>query len=325
MMKTSRRDFLSGLGAVGTAMAVSRCFAQQKLATTGRSTIDPNFAVFLSDVHVNAAPKPSSHQYKFFIKTIDALLTLTPRPAHVVVFGDLAYGLGEKEDYAVAVQQFRRLEDVGIKVTIGMGNHDLRKTFLEAFPAYEKSTLVPGDIVSKISVGVVDLIMLDSLQEGADPADPRRNHVDGALSEAQQAWLVKHAGSLKRPTFFCSHHPTSDLKVNGKSFSSYLLSTPHACGHIYGHAHRWRKEWRGKSWGSTDTIRTLCLPSTGHWGDIGWTLFRTTETSATATLVQSDFFFPYPVSADNTPPHWKHIVTENQNQTCNRSVTGGVA
>ena len=49
----------------------------------------------------------------------------------------------------------KQLEDAGIPVTICMGNHDRRSTFLEVHPSYAKRTLVPGRIVTVCDAGAV--------------------------------------------------------------------------------------------------------------------------------------------------------------------------
>ncbi len=51
------------------------------------------------------------------------------------------------------------LVDAGIKLTIGMGNHDHRKAFLEVWPEYEKRTLIPGAIHTVTSLPDYDVVM----------------------------------------------------------------------------------------------------------------------------------------------------------------------
>ncbi len=310
-MDFSRRGFL---GCLAATSAWAGC-STNKLFTGGKGDYDPNFAVLLSDVHVCGTKGAPPHQYAGFVKAVGEILKMDPLPANVVIFGDLAYSNGHPQDYARSAPLIKQLEDAGIKVTIGMGNHDRRKNFLAQHPAYEKTTLVPGNIVSKVSVGSADLIMLDSLCE--NPDEKRGNQVAGELSAAQQEWLTANAATFTRPTFFCSHHPTKELKVKGKDFIGFLATVPGTAGHIYGHNHRWHKYWGLKSWKESKIFRTLCLPSTGHWGDIGYTLFRTNAKTAEATLVQYDFFFPKPLPEGTPQPDlWKKILAENQHQSC---------
>ncbi len=311
-MNLARRNFISSLAATGAWATIAGVPAGG--ATAGaRAAHDPALAVFFADTHLRR-----DFQRDRFIGAVAAVLRMNPLPANVVIFGDLAYLTGRPEDYRLAAACLEPLAKAGIKVTIGMGNHDERKNFLAQFSAYEKSTPVPGNIVSKIAVGPVDLIMLDTLRENPRKP-PGNNFVDGELSAAQQDWLVAQAPTFTRPTFFCSHHPTKELTVKGVAFGKWLCSVPAAAGHIYGHNHRWSRSWAHRGWSNPHdprTVRTLCLPSTGHWGDIGHVIFRAGETSATATLVQTEFYFPIPPKDNEVPQVWRDIVAENRNQVC---------
>ncbi len=312
-MNCSRRSFLGGL-AVSSLCSYAFGNSNGKLFTGAKGEYDANFAVLLSDVHVGGI-ETSPYQYAGFVKAVGEILKMDPLPANVIIFGDFAYGNGYREDYAKAAPLIKQLEDAGIKVTIGMGNHDRRKNFLEYNPSFEKSTLVPDYIVSKVNIGSADLIMLDSLVE--NPNEKEGNQVSGTLSGVQQEWLAEYAAKLDRPTLFGSHHPTKELTVKGKTFTQFMHSVPNVIGHIYGHNHRWLKNWARKNWTEYKIIRTLCLPSTGHWGDIGYTLLRTTNNSAVASLVQHDFYTPRPYPAGKAKPNlWKKMVEENRNQTC---------
>ena len=81
------------------------------------------------------------------------------------------------------------------------------------------------------------------------------------------------------------------------------------------------KGWHHEGWGKdAREFRTLCLPSTGHWGDIGYVVFRTSPGRAVAELYQDDYFFPSPPgpgkwSPDVRSPVWDRIVAENRGQT----------
>ena len=121
---------------------------------------------------------------------------------------------------------------------------------------------------------------------------------------------------------FCvsSHFPIGDLRVNEKktgTFAIWLLDNAPMCrGYIHGHDHRWRPEWSRGSWKSPKTIRTLCLPSNGLWGDIGHAIFRTSADRAVCSLAIRDFYFPRKPETTKRPAVWKLKVEENQNATC---------
>ena len=64
-------------------------------------------------------------------------------------------------------------------------------------------------------------------------------------------------------------------------------------------------------------LRTLCLPSTGFWGDIGYTLFRLEEDHATMELRIFDYFFRYPLEEGaERPLQWKLLMENLQGQKC---------
>ena len=69
------------------------------------------------------------------------------------------------------------------------------------------------------------------------------------------------------------------------------------------------------SWGKHLIAPTLALPSTGLWGDIGYVVFRTDADGATASLVQSDFFFQTPTAHPVRPRQWDVRTRENQGKT----------
>ena len=87
-------------------------------------------------------------------------------------------------------------------------------------------------------------------------------------------------------------------------------------GYIHGHDHRWRPEWSRGNWKSPKTIRTLCLPSNGLWGDIGHAIFRTSDDRAVCSLTVHDFYFPRKPDTDKRPAVWRLKVEENKGATC---------
>ena len=136
---------------------------------------------------------------------------MRPLPRHVLVFGDLAYLIGRKMDYLQSQPDLKLLVDAGIKLTIGMGNHDHRSSFLEVWPEDAERTRVPGNIVSVASLQHADFIMLDSLNETTGPGE--WNPVPGALRKEEQDWIAANLPTWPRPFFLGAHHSFSNLKV----------------------------------------------------------------------------------------------------------------
>ena len=303
----SRRAFLrlSALG--GTLMAAGGC--RTALFTGAASDYDPNLTVFLSDIHVRGG---ESYQLEHFKRVVAEILKMSPLPKRAVVFGDLAYLFGRKEDYVTSAPYLKQLTDAGISVTIGMGNHDRRSAFLEVHPEYARCTKVPGRIVSVVDVGNADILMLDSLAGSDDRGSSNSGLVPGTLDAAQQEWLLAELPKWKRPVFVCAHHPVSELAAGGKPLSELLFNSPAFAGYINGHNHRWYAEWMLRNYSQRKLLCYLGLPSTGHWGDIGYTLFHTTSRDAVANLVQHDFFFPNPIKeGESRPETWDAILEKN--------------
>ena len=117
----SRRDFCAGMFATA-AVAGARPLSGANLDTE----MDPDLAVFISDLHVNGLAKNGGHQEACLRKAVPQILALRPRPAYVVCLGDIAFLWGMSEDYRHAKAVLQPLYDAGMKVALGMGNHDRR-------------------------------------------------------------------------------------------------------------------------------------------------------------------------------------------------------
>ena len=307
----TRREFFIGAAATAAAGCVSSA------AVT--PSVDANLSVFLSDIHIsglNVKGQPT-YQNPLLDKAIDRILAMSPRPARVVVFGDVALWVGRAADYAESAPKLKRLDDAGIEVTVTTGNHDHRETMFAAYPRQKTVTPVPGRVTSKVDLGQADLLLLDSLNENPQ-GEGTGNIVGGTLDDAQAAWLLKTAAEAKRPFFVGAHHPPDELSVTvGKKKTALLAAladNPNFAGYIHGHNHRWYKNWYHKGYSKRHVVRFACLPSTGWWGTIGFATFRTCSDRAELELAPgNDFFFPRPLGADERrPATWDEIVKEDR-------------
>lgn len=308
----TRRGFLAG----ATALAGSA-----SLLETGCRSLTGSgerFAVFISDLHVPAWP---SFQRDRLERTVNEILAMKPLPTNVVVFGDIAFHCGLPEEYAVSKALLKRLADAGIELSFGMGNHDRRSAFLDAWPEYRDKTLLPGHLVTRTDLGAVDLLMIDGLQGKDDRSRNDMGPVSGALSKAHQEWLVEELGRLKKPTFIASHYTIGDkyevgeMNLGGKPIVETFLKYPMVIGYLHGHAHLWYQDWYHDTWDEkAREFRTACLPSTGHWGDIGYAIFTAESGHAELRLVQREYYFPAPRPEAECPPTWKSIVADHQNR-----------
>jgi len=312
-MMTNRRAFLRAVLSCGAVAGLQGCGT--RLFTGARRDYDEHLTVFLSDLHVRSN---DTYQYRRLAQIVQEILRMDPLPRRVVVFGDIAYLYGQAGDYRTSASLLRLFVDAGIELTLGMGNHDRRSNFLAAWPEYHKRLLMSSRIVSSANLGPADLLMLDGLQGTDTRGETDSGPVPGALDQAQQEWLKDRIDRLERPTFFASHFPISELRVCGKPLSQALGASPLVAGYIHGHDHRWYADWCHRGWGKDlPPFRTLCLPSTGHWGDIGYTTFRTSGKVARAAFVQKDFYFPKPEEEGSTrKPVWDDIMAEHNGAAC---------
>ena len=288
-MNMDRRGFLKGAFSAGTLATAGGC----RMFTGAKCDYDANLAVFVSDVHI----QPEGYQLDRFRRIVAEILRMDPLPRNVVCFGDIARSFGKAEDYAASVGVWRELVDAGIRLTLGMGNHDRRERFLPVWPEYERRTRVPGRIVTVTDLGTCDLILFDSLHE--DHSDETR-HCDGngELTGDQWDWLRTELPKWKRPVFVGSHHPVAEIKTgDATALNDLLMDSPNVVGYVHGHNHVWASGLLARSdrpWVNRTWKRWMCLPSASHWGDIGYVTFRTASGEARADLVMKDHFFPNP-------------------------------
>ena len=310
-----RRSFLSSLALLGLqgclldargAALLSGRTAKNRKRRRGAPRFDDNLVCLISDLHVN----PPGYQPGLLERTIGDILQLDPLPRNVIALGDLAYLTGKPEEYARMKEILAPLEASGIRLTMAMGNHDRRANFAEAFPDHAARSLMKDRFVYVVETPRADFIVLDSLQEGSDTT----NWITpGALDDAQKAWLKERLSAYQdKPVFVMSHHPLGEIGIK-----PLLLDCPSCCGYIHGHNHIWNPGWVIRNHRDRDLLRTLCVPSTGHWGDIGYTLLELGETEAVARLQQYEFFFPKPLDeGEPKPAQWSMIEEEHRNALC---------
>ena len=317
----SRRGFLGGL--VGSAaVGLGGCAG---VPFWGRPRKDDTLVALLSDCHVGNWRSPE-YQGAKFADCLARILALDPLPGRILVTGDLAYLWGRKEDYALSRKLLQPVLDAGIELTVGMGNHDRRENFLEAWPEFAGKSPVPGRIVSKVSGVHFDYIMLDTLDQ---PAETNRWITPGVLEGEQRDWLKAECAAAKRPFLVLAHHPAGELgeprqgctPESARKFGALVMGTKDAptagCGYIYGHNHRWLVTRELMSWKTGVVGQALGLPSTGHWGDIGYALLREHPDRAEVSLVQYDFFTPRAPAPDAPPnPAWQAVVRDHAGCRC---------
>lgn len=275
-----RRDFL--------ALAAAAC------ASRGRAEsvpLDTGLVALFADTHVTPDPA-RTHQRDGLARCVREVLALNPRPANVLLYGDLSVNLGEPGDYRALKALLEPLEQAGVRWHATFGNHDRREPFFSVFPERRgERPPVPGRLVSTVATPRADFILLDTCLEGP---------VNGGLDDAQRAWLGETLARAGKPVFVGAHHPLGETAA-----AALLAACPRCKGYIYGHEHAWKQQ-------RVAGVETLGLPSTGHWGDIGFVLVALGAEEAVFTLRQHDFYAPRPAATpDEVKPQWKARVQKN--------------
>jgi hypothetical protein len=200
-----------------------------------KSDRDEHLVVFLSDLHAGVdgsngeKAKENLDQLKAFCGRI---LAMKPRPAAVIIAGDLAPAQGTKQDYESLKPILRQFDAAGIPWRVCLGDTDRREAFFEVFPQFKaKASQVPERLVDVLELPRADFILIDTLQE-----ETASDVLDGVQREWLKKEIDKHRQSGKR-FFVVSHHPVTDLDV-----VSLLERSPSCVGCINGHEHLWRQD-----------------------------------------------------------------------------------
>ena len=136
----SRRSFLAGSLAAGAGVLLGH----DALAAEGKT--DPNRWVLISDTHIGTHRDDSRRGIKpaeTFVKTIGQVLDLDPRPAGIIITGDLAFLTGQPGNYKLIRELYRPIREAGIPLHLVLGNHDHRENFWAAFPEAKSARLRP--------------------------------------------------------------------------------------------------------------------------------------------------------------------------------------
>jgi len=152
--------------------------------------------VQLSDPHIAPAgvsPGAGVDSYASLARALARVHVLDPRPAGIVVSGDLVER-GTREEYA---RLSALLAPVALPVWLMTGNHDDRDELAGAFPELARHRGAFG-LQYVVDLGEARLVLLDSLVEGT---------AGGALDDLRLAWLDERLAEDDRPAIVFVHHP----------------------------------------------------------------------------------------------------------------------
>jgi len=197
----------------------------------------------ISDLHIK---QPGALAYRrvdtaaSLARTLASLNALAPRPAAVLVTGDLVDGGG--------VDEYRHLKTLLAQLEIPywllVGNHDGREALRQTFP--ERAELRPDSagapfVQYAVDLGPLRLIALDSTQPGQSA---------GTLCAARLNWLARQLDAARgKPTIVALHHPPFDCGIGhmdairldhaaAQALEALIAQHPNVERVLCGHVHR---------------------------------------------------------------------------------------
>ena len=287
----TRRQFIKGsLALSGTAMITSRALAAA--ADSERLEVDQNRVALLADTHISADPDrvypgtkwPGSPVKEFehesvniadcLLQTAKNVIALNPRPAHLIVNGDCAFGRGSEAEYQQFLKLVEPIRAAGITIHVTIGNHDDRENLWKLLPFLKKEQM--GVQAGVIELPHANLVLLDSGK--------------GALGDKQLNWLAKELDERadKPALIFAHYNPYPNRGVrpikgmrDGPSLLKILAERTHAKAYFYGHTHEWQHDQR-------DHLHLINQPAVSYYFGKGhahgWVDMKLTEASADLEL-----------------------------------------
>jgi len=229
----------------------------------------------LSDTHI--AADPENHYRGFYpyrnLQEVTAQIAGN-LPDGLVITGDLARLRGETAAYESLKTLLNPIAEQR-PIHLGLGNHDNRKDFFQAFGAgYDDDGAVENKHVVTTEMGPVRLIVLDSLLNV--------NWMTGRLGPQQRTWLEDVLQICDdRPTILFLHHTlNSELLDMGRLFE-IIKPVPKIKAVVYGHSHKY-------GYSEVASIHLINLPATGYnlagRQPVGWVEARLTQDGGEFTL-----------------------------------------
>jgi len=158
----------------------------------------------ITDLHVTTGDDPlnqlrNEQRLRQVLRNIHAL---SPRPAAIIASGDLVDN-GHPDEYA---ELKTILADCEIPIYFGIGNHDRRAPFLDAFGGPGAPTDEHGYVQYAVDFPGLRMVVCDTLEEGKDKS---------GFDRERAAWLARTLDQdTETPTIVVMHHPpiTSGVK-----------------------------------------------------------------------------------------------------------------
>ncbi|MEL0119336.1 MAG: metallophosphoesterase, partial [Opitutae bacterium] len=206
----------------------------------------------LADTHVSADPnqdypgtkwpgspvKEGEHEWvnmaDCLVRTAKSIISLNPRPAHLIINGDCAHSRGTEAEYMEFLRLVEPIRAAGITIHVTIGNHDNREKLWKLLPFLKKEQL--GVHAGVIELPHANLFLLDSGRKGI-------------LGEKQLSWLAQELDErMDKPALVFGHfNPSPNGGVrpirgmpDGESLLALLTDRNHVRAYIHGHTHEWQ-------------------------------------------------------------------------------------
>jgi len=196
----------------------------------------------ISDLHIPSSETETSDGIspsQRLERVIDSIDRLEYSPSLAIITGDLSTG-GLVEGYEIVRRYTKRLNKMGIRTMLAMGNHDDRENYRRVFQ--KKPSRDP--IYYTEEYGELQIIILDTLNTGFQAPRERIGLFEGDQLDWLSEVLKKDPG---KPTIIAFHHPIymSPHKVfNGRLFDGSqrdefyrVVSKGNVLAFFYGHLH----------------------------------------------------------------------------------------
>jgi 3',5'-cyclic AMP phosphodiesterase CpdA len=273
----SRRQLLQGgLALAAWTLRPSSIFANELPDGQPPSCeMDCTRWALLSDTHIAANPRNRFRGFYPYrnLQEVVGQLACDP-PDGLVITGDLARLKGQIGAYESLKTLLTPIAQQR-PIHLGLGNHDNRDDFFQAFAGSDNSPRIVEDRhVVTAAAGPVRLIVLDTLRTV--------NALFGSLGPRQRTWLESYLFACdETPTILFLHHTLNSELVDTRRLLEIIRPLAKIKAVVYGHSHQYRyREVAG--------IHLINLPATGFnfssTQPVGWVEARLTRTAGEFTL-----------------------------------------
>ena len=247
--QVSRRQFLTfGLAVAGGVVTLG---PRTGGAEEGKDRKDMSRWAFLSDTHI--AEDPGNRFRGFYPhRNMQAVTTqiASNLPDGLVITGDISRWKGGVGAYDKAKSMLAPIAEKR-PIYMGLGNHDNRDDFLQAFEnSADRGEAVKDKHIVTAMAGPVRMIVLDSLLY--------TNVFGGMIGKTQRTWLDTYLRVCDdTPTILFLHHtPRADL-LDARRLFDVITPIKKVKAVVYGHSHKY--EFR-----ESNGIQLINLPAVGY-------------------------------------------------------------